>query len=77
MGMKASSGFFNGTNGDLKFKLDIQFFASPKNGLFSSTGHVSERSISKNRDFFYGKSVSEIASPSCAFLVIIGWENFK
>ena len=60
MGMKASSGFFHGTNGDLKYKLDIQYFASSKNGLFSSTGHVSERSISKNRSFFYGKSVSEI-----------------
>ena len=62
MGMKASSGFFHGTNGDLRFKLDIQFFASSKNELFSSTGHVSERSISKNREYFYGKSASEIAS---------------
>ncbi len=61
MGMKASSGFFHGTNGDLRFKLDIQFFTSSNNGLFSSTGHVSERSISKNRDFFYEKSPSEIA----------------
>lgn len=61
MGMKASSGFFHGTNGDLSFKLDIQYFGSSKNGLFSSTGHVSERSISKNREYFYGKSPSEIA----------------
>lgn len=61
MGMKASSGFFHGTNGDLKYRLNIQFFATSKNGLFSSTGHVSERSISKNREYFYGKSASEIA----------------
>ena len=61
MGMKASSGFFHGTKGDLKYKLNIQFFAASKNGLFSSTGHVSKNSISKNRDYFYGKSVSDIA----------------
>ena len=62
MGMKANSGFFHGTNGELKHKLDIQFFASAKNELFSSTGHVSEKSISKNREHFYGKSVVDIAN---------------
>lgn len=62
MGMKASSGLFHGTNGDLRFQLDIQSFGSSNNGLFSSMGHVSEKSISKNREYFYGKSASEIAS---------------
>ena len=60
MGMKANSGFFHGTSGDLKYQLDLQFFAST-GGLFSSTGHVSERSISKNRDYFYGKTATDIA----------------
>ena len=62
MGMKASSGLFSGTNGDLKFKLDIQMFASSKPPVFSSTGHVSPSSISKHREYFYNKSAESIAS---------------
>ena len=30
MGMKASSGYFVGTQGNMKYKLDIQYFASGK-----------------------------------------------
>ena len=30
MGMKASSGMFHGTKGELRYKLDIQYFASGK-----------------------------------------------
>ncbi|MBQ9046677.1 MAG: hypothetical protein IJ120_02145 [Solobacterium sp.] len=30
MGMKANSGLFHGTNGHMKFTLDIQFFAAGK-----------------------------------------------
>lgn len=58
MGMKGNSGYFSGTSGSMKYKPDIQHFASKK--LFSSTGHVSERSVSQNREFFYGKTVRQI-----------------
>lgn len=33
MGMKASSGFFRGTSGYLKYKLDIQYFAQGKRSI--------------------------------------------
>lgn len=58
MGMKANSGYFSGTSGSMKYKLDIQRFASKD--LFSSSGHISERSVSANREFFYGKTVTQI-----------------
>lgn len=62
MGMKASSGLFNNTNGALKYKLDIQFFASKKQeGVYSSTGHVSPSSISKYREYYFGKSAKQIS----------------
>lgn len=62
MGMKASSGLFKNTRGAQQYELDIQYFASKKpEGVYSSTGHVSPKSISKNRDYYYGKSAEEIA----------------
>ena len=30
--------------------------------MFSSTGHVSNSSISKNREYFYGKSATQISN---------------
>ncbi len=33
MGMKANGGFFKGTSGHMKYKLDIQFFAANKRPL--------------------------------------------
>ena len=62
MGMKANSGLFKNTSGALKHKLNIQMFnSSKKDGVFSSTGHVSNNSISKNREYFYGKSAKQIS----------------
>ncbi len=60
MGMKGNSGYFSGTSGAMKYKLDIQHFASKS--LFSSTGHITNRSVSANREYFYGKTVSQIDS---------------
>ena len=37
------------------------FNSSKKDGVFSSTGHVSNNSISKNREYFYGKSAKQIS----------------
>lgn len=62
MGMKANSGLFQNTNGAMKFKLNIQMFASKKSdSVFSSTGHITNTSVSKNREYFFGKSAKQIA----------------
>lgn len=62
MGMKADSGLFKGTKGAMRYKLDIQMFASKAmNGAFSSTGHVTDKSISAFREDFIGKSAKQIA----------------
>ena len=57
---KSTSGHFSGTNG-AKIAASATL---PKSGtstpLFSNTGHVSHNSISANREFFYGKSVTQI-----------------
>ncbi|MDO4940763.1 MAG: hypothetical protein Q4E33_03625 [Erysipelotrichaceae bacterium] len=47
MGMKANSGFFNGTSGNTKYKLNIQFFGEdPKNGIdYNSAGSKSINSV--------------------------------
>ena len=34
--------------------------AKPSTPLFSNTGHVSKRSVSANREEFYGKTVSQL-----------------
>lgn len=47
MGMKSNSGFFKGTNGHNKFKLNIQFFGkNPKNGIdYNSAGSKSINNV--------------------------------
>ena len=51
MGMKANSGLFTGTKGYLRFKLDIQMFATKKSdGAFSSRGHITDKSVSEFRE---------------------------
>lgn len=57
MGMKANSGYFSNTRGALKYKLDIQRFASK---IFRKDGHTDFRRIADNRELFYGKSVHQI-----------------
>ena len=62
MGMKANSGLFTGTKGYLRFKLDIQMFATKKSdGAFSSRGHITDKSVSEFREQFIGKSIGQIA----------------
>ena len=55
--MKARSGFFKGTSGDMKFKLNIQFFASK---AFDEKGHVSLESLKKYGEDFLDKSPEEV-----------------
>ena len=59
MGMKANSGYFLRTNGALKYKLNIQYFASK---IFRKDGHTDYRRIADNRELFYDKSVSQISN---------------
>ncbi len=59
MGMKANSGHFLGTKGTLKYKLDIQYFASK---IFRKDGHTDYRRIADNREMFYDKSAYQISS---------------
>ena len=56
MGMKGNSGFFSGTSGSMKYKLDIQYFgANPKAGKdFNSAGSksvnvVTYKTVAKNK----------------------------
>lgn len=60
---KSSSGHFSGTVGS-KAANDSEMVGNTTKAtpLFSSTGHVSKSSISANREFFYGKSVTQIDS---------------
>lgn len=57
MGMKANSGNFSKTKGELKYKLDIQYFASK---IFRKDGHTDYKRIADNREMFYDKSVYQI-----------------
>lgn len=57
MGMKSNSGLFIGTQGGMKFKLNIQHFSSK---AFSSKGHVSISSLTKHGQDFLGKSPRQI-----------------
>lgn len=57
MGMKANSGYFSKTSGTLKYKLDIQYFASK---VFRKDGHTDYKRIADNRELFYDKSVYQI-----------------
>lgn len=57
MGMKARSGFFKGTSGDMKFKLNIQFFASK---AFDEKGHVSLESLEQYGEDFLDKSPEQV-----------------
>lgn len=59
MGMKANGGFFKGTSGYQKYKLDIQYFASK---IFRKDGHTDYKRIADNREMFYDKSVYQINS---------------
>ena len=59
MGMKAKSGFFKGTSGDMKFKLNIQFFASK---AFDEKGHVSLESLKQYGEDFLDKSPKQVES---------------
>lgn len=58
MGVKARSRLFHGTSGAMKFKLDIQYFASK---LFNKSGHTNYRRIADNRENFYDKNAQEIS----------------
>ena len=56
MGMKGNSGYFSGTSGSMKYKLDIQYFgANPKAGKdFNSAGSrsvnaVTYKTVAKNK----------------------------
>ena len=56
MGMKGNSGYFSGTSGSMKYKLDIQFFgANPKAGKdynfagSKSVGAVTYKTITKGK----------------------------
>lgn len=57
---KGYSGLFNGTTGTKEAPHDEQVKTVNSTPLFSSTGHVSRSSLSANREFFYGKSVTQI-----------------
>ncbi len=57
MGMKSNGGYFLGTKGALKYKLDIQYFASK---IFRRDGHTDYKRIARNREMFYDKSVYQI-----------------
>ena len=59
MGMKSNSGFFSGTQGGMKFKLNIQHFASK---VFSKTDHVSFESLKQHGSDLLDKSPSQIKS---------------
>ena len=57
MGMKANSGYFKGTRGELKFKLNIQNFASK---IFNKSGHVSLKSLNEHGSDLLDKNSKEI-----------------
>lgn len=58
---KTNSGHFSGTKGAKVSQVDANNSTKEKSTpLFSSTGHISARSISANREYFYGKSVNQI-----------------
>ena len=57
MGMKSNSGFFTGTSGALKYKLDIQHFASK---IFSLKGHVSLSSLKNHGQDLIDKTPSQV-----------------
>ncbi len=59
---KGYSGHFNGTNGTKVANSSELLQRETKTPLFSNTGHVSYKSISANREFFYNKSVKQIDS---------------
>jgi len=59
MGMKANSGNFTRTKGALKYKLNIQFFASK---IFRKDGHTDYKRIADNRELFYGKNANQISA---------------
>ena len=59
---KSVSGHFSGTNGAKIAASSAAPNSNTKTPLFSNTGHVSHKSISANREFFYGKSVKQIDS---------------
>lgn len=62
MGMKASSGLFKTTKGALKYNLDNQFFTSKSSeNIYSPTGHISHASVSKHREYYYGKNAKQIS----------------
>ena len=60
---KGRSGLFTGTTGSkATSRSNSERSATKSTPLFSRTGHVSKKSISANREFFYGKSVAQIDS---------------
>ncbi|MBD5554317.1 MAG: hypothetical protein HDQ95_02915 [Roseburia sp.] len=60
---KSDSGLFSGIESPkVTTESETVSTTSAATPLFSNTGHVSKRSISANREFFYGKSVTQIDS---------------
>ena len=57
---KGMSGHFSGTKGTKSVENVQDKKHTTTTPLFSNTGHVSKRSISANREFFYNKSVTQI-----------------